>query len=65
MGRNKDTRKRVRSYERRLAEHHEKVAAELRKPNPDYGLIRHWEGEMRGFEKTLARLKKRLPGGRA
>jgi len=46
-----------------VAKHHEKLATELRKPNPDYGLVGHLKGEIRGFEKTIARLSERLPRG--
>jgi hypothetical protein len=64
MGRNKDLRKRIKGHERAIAEHHRKIAVELEKPLPDYGLIHHWEGEIRGHEKTVERLREKLPGGR-
>ena len=44
--------------------HRNKISAELDKPQPDFGLIEHWESEIRGHLKIIERLKKRLPGGR-
>jgi molybdate-binding protein len=55
-GGNKDLRKKIRGYELQASEHHRKIAAELAKPQPDYGRIRYWERELRGFEATLVRL---------
>jgi hypothetical protein len=48
-----------------LARHHENFAAELKKPEPDYSLIARWKAEIKGLEKTIARIVKRLSGGKS
>lgn len=63
MGKNKHNRKVIRGKSARIEEHRQKIAAELEKPSPDYGLIEHWLGEIRAFEITIARRQRRLPKG--
>ena len=40
--------------------HRSKIAKERRKSIPDEGLIKHWESEIRGAQKSIARYKERL-----
>lgn len=64
MGRNKKLRKRLARLEAVLAEHHEKIATELRRPRPNVERIRYWEREIVGRTKEIDRLRAKLPGGR-
>lgn len=56
----KNHRKAIRSLTRRIAEHQEKIRLEREKENPDEKLIRHWETEIRAFEKGIQQARKRL-----
>ena len=56
----KNHRKTIRSLTDRILEHREKIALELRRETPDRGLIRHWEKEIRAFEKGIQQANKRL-----
>ena len=58
MGR-RSLRKRVRSLERQIEEHGQRIS-ERAKPRPNENVIRHWEAEMRTFEASLRRARKRL-----
>ena len=60
MGEAKRIKEKRDEQAKRRNEHLEKIALELAKPNPNYGRIAHWEGEIRGWDKTLERLDKRL-----
>ncbi|MEA5500586.1 hypothetical protein VB834_20410 [Limnoraphis robusta Tam1] len=53
-------RKAIQSLEKRIAEHQEKIRLELLKENPDRGLIKHWEKEIRAFQKGIEQALKRL-----
>ncbi len=44
----------------RIAEHQEKIRLELLQENPDCGMIKHWEKEIRAFEKGVQQALKRL-----
>ncbi len=57
---NKNHRKTIRSLTQRIVEHREKVRVESEKPNPDRGLIAHWEKEIRAFEKGIQQAVNRL-----
>ena len=46
---NKNHKKAIRSLEKRITEHEDKIAAELLRESPDTGLIKHWEVEIRAF----------------
>ena len=50
----------IRSLNRRIAEHQEKIKLEYEKNSPDEGLVRHWETEIRAFEKGIQQALKRL-----
>jgi hypothetical protein len=62
MGRN-SLRERIRSLERRIAEHQRKLRTEATCPRPNEGVIRHWLADLRAFRAAIARARKRL--GRA
>lgn len=57
---NKNHKKAFRSLNKRIAEHEEKIRLEYEKEVPDPCLIRHWESEMRAFEKGIQQALKRL-----
>ncbi len=48
MGKNKKLRKQIGGYELQLALHHEKVAHELEKSQPDYGRINIGKAKLKG-----------------
>ncbi|MGB3494514.1 MAG: hypothetical protein WBA57_17430 [Elainellaceae cyanobacterium] len=52
--------KAIRSLEKRITEHLEKIRLEKQKERPDFGLIHHWEKEIRAFEKGIQQANKRL-----
>ncbi|MDJ0903023.1 MAG: hypothetical protein QNJ55_29905 [Xenococcus sp. MO_188.B8] len=56
----KNHKKAIPSLNRRIAEHREKIRIEYEKDFPDRGLIRHWETEIRAFEKGIEQALKRL-----
>jgi hypothetical protein len=56
----KNHNKAIRSLNMRIAEHQEKIRLESTKGFPDEGLIRHWETEIRAFEKGIQQALKRL-----
>jgi hypothetical protein len=53
-------KKTIRSLTRRIAEHREKIKLEYEKPFLDEGLIKHWEAEIRAFERGIQQAQKRL-----
>ena len=52
--------KALRSLQRRIAEHEDKINKELQKDYPDQGLIKLWQTEIRAFEKGVQQALKRL-----
>ena len=56
----KNHKKVIRSLNMRITEHQEKIRLEYEKDFPDEGLIRHWETEIRAFEKGIQQSLKRL-----
>lgn len=56
----KNHKKAIRSLTQRIAEHQNKIRLESEKENPDEGLIRHWQNEIRAFEKGIQQAQKRL-----
>ncbi len=56
----KNHKKAIRSLTQRIAEHQEKIRLELEKSFPDEGLIKHWQKEIRAFEKAIQQAHKRL-----
>lgn len=57
---NRATRKSIQSLRQRIIEHLEKVERERAKPEPDQGLIVHWQSEIEAFTTRLRRLEDRL-----
>ncbi len=57
---NKNHKKTIRTLNSRITEHQEKIRLEYKKDYPDEGLIRHWETEIRAFEKGIQQALKRL-----
>jgi peptidoglycan hydrolase CwlO-like protein len=53
-------RKAIHSLTRRIEEHQEKIRLEYEKDLPNQGLIKHWEAEIRAFEKAIKQAQKRL-----
>jgi uncharacterized membrane protein YccC len=62
MTKNKDDRKKLEGQRRALAEHLEKIANELKKPQEaqDQGLIAHWEKTVANCRKNIEKLERRL-----
>ncbi|BAY97278.1 hypothetical protein NIES37_12160 [Tolypothrix tenuis PCC 7101] len=56
----KHHKKAIVSLNQRIVEHQEKIRLESAKDFPDEGLIRHWEKEIRAFEKAIEQVRKRL-----
>lgn len=53
-------KKAIASLEARIAEHQEKIRLELKKELVDQALIKHWQKEIRAFEKGIQQALKRL-----
>lgn len=53
-------KKAIHSLMKRIAEHQNKIRLEYEKDFPDEGLIKHWESEIRAFEKGIMQARKRL-----
>lgn len=64
MGDNKKTRIKLEGWLEHIAIHERKITEELAKPEPNMGLVVHWESEIRAAMKMVVRLQKRLPGGK-
>jgi hypothetical protein len=47
-----------------MIEHRGKIEEEMKKLQPDHLLIAHWEAEIRGWEKQIEQIRRRLPEGR-
>jgi predicted nucleic acid-binding Zn-ribbon protein len=60
MGETKNIRKRLKSLEQNIRNHEDKIAKERQRSNPDQGLIRHWEVEIRAWHREIERLERRL-----
>ncbi|ALF55446.1 hypothetical protein ACX27_25650 [Nostoc piscinale CENA21] len=56
----KHHKKAIDSLTQRIQEHQEKIRLESEKDLPDEGLIKHWEKEIRAFEKAIQQARKRL-----
>lgn len=53
-------KKAILSLRARVEEHRDKIRLELEKDYPDFGLIKHWEKELKAFEKGIEQALKRL-----
>ena len=56
----KQYQKQIRSLEKAVRKHEEKIKAELSKPEPSYYLINHWHKEIENFTKSIQKSIKRL-----
>lgn len=63
MGRNKKLRLRLESLRGRITDHRIKIALEQQRTHPDRRLIKHWEVEIRAWERTVSNLDRRLKKG--
>ena len=61
MGRNKKTRTKIAGLQATIDLHQEKIAEEEKRTNPDIGLIKHWQKEVRACQERSKRLRRRLP----
>jgi hypothetical protein len=61
MGKN-SLRRRIRSLERRIAEHEAKLREEMTWQVPNIGVMRHWIAELEAFRGSVERARKRLRG---
>jgi peptidoglycan hydrolase CwlO-like protein len=57
---NRAARKSIQSLRQRIIEHYAKIEREQTKPEPDEGLIGHWQSEIEAFTTRLRRLENRL-----
>lgn len=64
MGDNKKFRKQIASWLEQIDKHEAKIAAEIAKPNPNQERIAKWHKDIRIFENSIAKVARRLPGGR-
>lgn len=62
MGRRREILKRIAAHERMVAEHEEKIAAELQKSSPDERLIAVWRKQIANAQAHIAKLRLRLTG---
>jgi hypothetical protein len=56
--------KSVESIRYQIQVHYQKIVNEKQKESPDENLIRYWEREIKGLEKSLSRAEKRLKRGK-
>lgn len=61
MGKNKDLRNKIAGLQAQMDLHEQKIEYEKNRSNPDSGLIRHWEKEIKACRVRRDRLKLRLP----
>jgi hypothetical protein len=59
MGRNQEILKKIEGHRKMVREHRAKVEGELRKPNPDRGLITYWQKRIHIVELEILRLEER------
>jgi len=60
MGKRKNIRKRLAGHRETLKEHQQKIAAQMKKPNPDLELIELWKKHIRNIRNQIERLERRL-----
>jgi len=60
MGKRKKLLLKILDKESFIQKHRDKINSELEKRSPDAGLIKHWQSEIRGAGKAIARYKRRL-----
>jgi len=60
VGERKDIRKRLAGHREALKEHEEKIAQEMKRQNPDYGLVELWKTHTRNIRSQIEKLERRL-----
>jgi len=55
--------KSIKSFEKLILEHEEKIAEEKFKPIPNTGLIKYWEREVLIYKEEIAKANRRLKRG--
>jgi hypothetical protein len=55
--------KQIKSFEKLIQEHKEKIEKEKARPVPDSGLIKYWEREVKVYKEEIAKAKRRLKRG--
>jgi hypothetical protein len=60
MGKRKKLLLKIEDKRRFIEGHQRKIKNESTASNPDEGLIKHWQSEIRGARKSIARYKRRL-----
>ncbi len=56
--------KSIRSFEKLIIEHNEKIVKETSKSVPDKDLIRYWERELMIYTEEIEKARRRLKRGR-
>jgi len=56
--------KSIRSFEKLVIEHNEKIVKEKSRSVPDPGLIRYWEREIGTYREEIEKARRRLKRGR-
>jgi hypothetical protein len=56
--------KSIKSFEKLILEHEEKIAKEKSKPIPNTGLMKYWEREMLIYKEEIVKANRRLKRGR-
>jgi peptidoglycan hydrolase CwlO-like protein len=57
-------RKGIESLKSQIREHQLKIAEEKSYPDPNLGLIKYWEREIRTFENEIRKIERQLTRGR-
>ena len=57
---NRAIRRAIQSLRRQIEKHEQKIVLEKDKPEPDEGVINHWEREIEAFTIRVRRLEDRL-----
>jgi hypothetical protein len=60
MGKNKHNRVIIEGLQKQVEIHLEKIRKELEEDNSDYGMIHHWESEIKSWQDRIANLLKRI-----
>lgn len=61
MGANKHLRHVIQGLQRVIDEHKDKIAKECSLQAPNHATIRHWEMEIRAWERKVTKLRSKLP----
>ncbi len=64
MGENKHLRKKIEGFTQQVVKHEQKIADELAKIQPNFERIAKWEKDLGVFRGEIAKVAKKLPGGK-